>query len=324
MDRRQAMFATAALGWLPAHAQDKFPSHDIHIVVGYPPGGVTDISARVVGDILSKKYGQPVLVDNKPGASGVIAQQLVAKAPPDGYMLSSGGFGSNLLPPLTVEGLPLDVLKSFVPVALTAEFVNVLVIPPTHPAQTVAEFIKSMKARDKPMLLGANGVGSSAHLAGALFAMRTGLKMELVNYKGSPEILIDVTNGGLDCSFANLPTAQPLLRDGRLKALAVTSSYRSKHMPELPTMDESGVPNFNVTSWLGIYAPAGTPQPIVEQLAHDIVEGLQLPENRQRLESADLEVHPLDSAKFEAFTKQELTKWGDLVKRLNIRLKFGG
>ncbi len=312
-----------AAGYVPVNAQEKFPSHGMRIVVGYPAGGVTDIAARVVGEMLAKKYGQSVVVENRPGASGVIGQQVVAKAPPDGYVLSSGGLGGNVLPPLTVEGLPLDVLKALVPVALTSEFVNVLVVPRNHPANTVGDFIKSVKAQNKPLLFGANGIGSSAHLAGEFFGMRTGVKMEVVSYKGASEILVDVVNGGLQCTFANLPSVLPLMRDGRIKALAVTSNYRSKHLPDVPTMQESGLPDFNVTSWLGIYAPAGTPRPLLEQLGRDIVEGMQQPESRQRLETAGFEVRPLGTAQFEEFTKQELAKWGEVIQRLNIKQKFG-
>ncbi len=153
--------------------------------------------------------------------------------------------------------------------------------------------------------------------------MRTGVKMEVVSYKGASEILVDVVNGGLQCTFANLPSVLPLMRDGRIKALAVTSNYRSKHLPDVPTMQESGLPDFNVTSWLGIYAPAGTPRPILEQLGRDIVEGMQQPESRQRLEAAGFEVRPLGIAQFEEFTKQELAKWGEVIQRLNIKQKFG-
>lgn len=331
MDRRHVLStlaASLAAGWLPtaAFAQDKFPSRGLRVIVGYPAGGVTDIAARVVGDIIAKKYGHPVVVENRPGASGVIGQQLVAKAPPDGYTLSSGGLGGNVLPPLTVDGLPLDVLKSLVPVALTAEFVNVLVVSRDHPANSVASFIKDVKARNKPLLFGANGIGSSAHLAGEFFGTRADVKMEVVSYKGAADILVDVVNGGLECTFANLPSVLPLLKNGRIKALAVTSNYRSKHVPDVVTMEESGIPDFNVTSWLGMYVTAGTPQPIIDQLSRDIVEGLQnqSSEGRRRLETAGLEVRPLNAADFASFTQKELDKWGDVVKRLGIKQKFGG
>lgn len=327
MDRRQALWtlgATAAAGgWAPARAQDKFPTHMMRIVVGYPPGGVTDINARVVAESLGKKYGQPVVVENRPGASGTIGQMVVAKALPDGYVLNSGGLGGNVLPPLAVEGLPLDVLKSLVPVAMTSEFVNILVVGKDNPANNLQQFIDNAKARKASTQFGANGIASSSRMAGEFFATRAGVKMEAVNYKGTGEILVDVANGGLECTFANLPAALPLLRTGKLKPLGVTSNYRSKHAPDIPTMEELGLPDFNVTSWLGIYAPAGTPRPILEQLSKDIVEGAQQPEERQHLETAGLEVRPLGLAAFEEFTQKELAKWGAIVNQLHIKQKFG-
>lgn len=326
MDRRLALISLgscAAAAWHPALAQERYPSRTIRVIVGYPAGGVTDIAARVVADLLGAKYKQTTVVENRPGASGIIGQQVVASAPPDGYTLSSGGLGGNVIPPVTVEGLPLDILKSMVPVAQTAEFVNVLVVRKGHPANTVSEFIARSKASDKSVLYGANGIGSSAHLASAFFSMRTGINSEVVSYKGAAELLIDVANGGLDMAFANLPSIRAMVRDGRLKALAVTSTYRSSHMPELPTMQEAGVPDFNVTSWLGMYATAGTPRPIVEQLGRDIVQGLQLPEYRSRLENAGFEVRPKNTAEFEEFTRQELAKWTAVARQLNLKLQYG-
>lgn len=329
MDRRQLLMAlgsTAAAGLLPAlpaHAQGGFPSRTMRVIVGYPAGGVTDLAARVVAELLAKKYGQAVVVENKPGASGLIGQQYVAAAAPDGHVLSSGGLGSNVLPPVTVEGLPLDIVKSLVPVAQTCEFVNVLVVRRDHPAKSVADLIARSKASGKSLQYGANGVGSSAHLTSEFFGLRTGLKMELVSYKGAGELLTDVVGGNLDMTFANLPSVMGLVRDGRLRALAVTSTYRSAHLPELPTMQEAGVPDFNVTSWLGMYAPAGTPRPVIEQLGRDIVQGLQLPEFRSRLESAGFEVRPKSATEFEEFTRQELAKWGGVARQLNLKVQFG-
>jgi tripartite-type tricarboxylate transporter receptor subunit TctC len=316
MDRRIALAtlgSLAAAGTLPAWAQERFPSRTMRVIVGYPAGGVTDIAARVVADLLAKKYKQAVVVENRPGASGVIGQQIVASAPPDGYTLSSGGLGSNVIPPATVEGLPLDIVKSLVPVAQTAEFVNVLVVRRDHPANNVAEFIARAKASSKPVLYGANGIGSSAHLTTAFFGLRTGVKTEIVSYKGAGELLIDVANGGLEMAFANLPSVLALVRDGRLKPLAVTST----------TMQESGVPDFNVTSWLGMYATAGTPRPIVEQLGRDIVQGLELPEFKGRLESAGFEVRPKNAPEFEEFTRHELEKWGGVARQLALKLQYG-
>ncbi len=326
MDRRQvlgAFGAAASAAVLPAFAQEKYPSRTAKIVVPYTAGGVTDIAARAVGELLTKKHGQAVIVENKPGAGGVIGMQYVASSRPDGYTLLTGGLGSNVLPPVTIEGLPLDIVKSLVPVAQVAEFINVLVVRRDHPANSVAELIKLAKSSGNPLLYATNGVGSSSHLTGEFFGMKTGVKVTPVPYKGSSELLVDVVNGNLDMTFGNLPAVNALVRDGRLKALAVTSTYRSKKLPEVPTMQESGVPDFNVTSWLGIYAPAATPTAIVEQLGNDIAEGLKSPENMQRLEAAAFEARPLDAAGFQRVNKQELERWGALARQLDIRLQYG-
>lgn len=326
MRRREALWtlgAVAGAGVMPATAQEKYPSRTARIVVPYTAGGVTDIAARAVGELLTRKHGQAVIVENKPGAGGVIGMQYVAASRPDGYTLLTGGLGSNVLPPVTIEGLPLDIVKSLVPVAQVAEFINVLVVRRDHPANSVGELVKVGKAGGNALLYATNGVGSSSHLTGEFFGMKTGVKVTAVPYKGSSELLVDVVSGNLDMTFGNLPAVAALVRDGRLKALAVTSTYRSRLLPDVPTMQEAGVPEFNVTSWLGIYAPAATPAAIVEQLGRDIAEGLKSPENMQRLEAAAFEARPLDSAGFQRVNRQELERWGAIARQLDIRLQYG-
>jgi tripartite-type tricarboxylate transporter receptor subunit TctC len=326
MDRRHALLtlgAAASATLQPVFAQEKYPSRAAKIVVPYTAGGVTDIAARAVGDLLTSKHGQPVIVENKPGAGGVIGMQYVASARPDGYTLLTGGLGSNVLPPVTIEGLPLDIVKSLVPVAQVAEFVNVLVVRRDHPANSVAELVRSAKSGANPLLYATNGVGSSSHLTGEFFGMKTGVKVTPVPYKGSSELLVDVVSGNVEMTFGNLPAVFALVRDGRLKALAVTSTYRAKKLPEVPTMQEAGVPDFNVTSWLGIYAPAATPTAIVAQLGNDIAEGLKSPENLQRLEAAAFEAKPLDAAGFQRVNQLELERWGALARALDIRMQYG-
>ncbi|MGD9941643.1 MAG: Bug family tripartite tricarboxylate transporter substrate binding protein [Burkholderiaceae bacterium] len=324
MDRRKVLCGvTAALAFgRSLSAQEKYPSRAVRIVVQYPPGGVTDLAARAVSEVMHRKYGQSVFVEHKPGASGLIGQQYVAGSRPDGYTLITGGLGGNVIPPVTVEGLPLDIVKALTPVAQVAEFVNVLVVRRDHPAKSLSGFISQAKG-NRPMPYGTNGVGSSAHLTSEFFAMRTGLRLEPVPYKGSRELLVDVANGAVEFTFANLPAVVSLLQDGRLRALAVTSSYRSKHLRDVPTMQEAGVADFEVTSWLGIYAPSATPSAIVWQLGRDIAEGLAAPERRQRLEAAGFEARPLDSEGFERVNREELRKWSSIARDLGIKLKFG-
>ncbi|RZS80407.1 Bug family tripartite tricarboxylate transporter substrate binding protein [Pigmentiphaga kullae] len=327
MDRRTALKAAggvAALSWTPAlRAQEKYPSRPVRIVVQYPPGGVTDVAARLVGEVLTRKYGQPTVIENRPGASGIIGQQYVAGLPPDGYTLITGGLGGNVIPPVTVRNLPLDVVRSFVPIAQVAEFVNILVVPQHHPATSVRELIAHARRSPKPLSYGSNGLGTSVHLTSELFASTAGIDLMHVPYKGSNEALVDTVNGNLDFCFSNLPPVVPLLKSGKLRALAVTSSYRIRQLPEVPTMAEAGVQDFVVTSWLGIYGPAKMPAAIVGQLGRDIADGLRQPDMTARLEAAAFEPRPLDSVAFARVNQSELTRWDAIARRSKVALEFG-
>jgi len=327
MDRRTALKAAggvAALSWTPAlRAQEKYPSRPVRIVVQYPPGGVTDVAARLVGEVLTRKYGQPTVIENRPGASGIIGQQYVAGLPPDGYTLITGGLGGNVIPPVTVRNLPLDVVRSFVPIAQVAEFVNILVVPQHHPAASVRELIAHARRSPKPLSYGSNGLGTSVHLTSELFASTAGIDLMHVPYKGSNEALVDTVNGNLDFCFSNLPPVVPLLKSGKLRALAVTSSYRIRQLPEVPTMAEAGVQDFVVTSWLGIYGPAKMPAAIVGQLGRDIADGLRQPDMTARLEAAAFEPRPLDSVAFARVNQSELTRWDAIARRSKVALEFG-
>lgn len=317
---------TAALPWTPLAraAGGAYASRPIRLVVPYPPGGVTDVAARLAGELLTARYGQPVVVENRPGASGLIGQQLVAAAAPDGYTFIMGGLGGNVLPPVTVRGLPLDVPKTFVPVAQIAEFVNVLVVAKESPLSNVQEFLAYAKSKPAGSLsYGSNGIGTSAHLTTEFFAQRTGLKMQHVPYKGSNELNIDVANGNLDFCFSNLPPVLPLIKKGNLKSLAVTSSYRSKQLPQVPTFEESGMADFDVTSWLGVYAPAGVPAPLVQELGKVIAQGVDQPSVRERLQTAGFEPQPRDADGFAALNQRELERWGAIARQANVVIEFG-
>jgi len=327
MDRRTALKAAggmAALAWtLPLRAQEKYPSRPVRIVVQYPPGGVTDVAARLVGEVLTRKYGQPVVIENRPGASGIIGQQYVAGTPADGYTLITGGLGGNVIPPVTVRNLPLDVVHAFVPIAQVAEFVNILVVSSHHAATSVRALIDYAKRSPKPLSYGSNGLGTSVHLTSELFASTAGIDLMHVPYKGSNEALVDTVNGNLDFCFSNLPPVIPLLKSGKLRALAVTSSYRTQQLPDVPTMAEAGVPDFAVTSWLGIYGPAKMPAAIVAQLGRDISEGLRQPEMTAKLQAAGFEPRPLDSVEFARVNRSELERWDAIAKRSKVALEFG-
>ncbi|WYX32054.1 tripartite tricarboxylate transporter substrate binding protein [Achromobacter denitrificans] len=252
----KAIAAAAAMGsaGVARAGEAAYPSKPIRLIVPYPPGGVTDVAGRLAGEILSKKFGQPVVVENRPGANGMIGSQHVAAAPPDGYTLLLNGLGGMVLPMATVTGLPLDMSRAFTPIGQMAEFINVLIVRADSPIRSVDDLIAAARARGKDGLnYGSNGIGTSVHLTTAFFAQRTGTELLHVPYKGSGEMLIDVVNGNLDFSFSNLPPVMGLIRKGSIRALAVTSSYRSNQLPDVPTMAEQGVADFDVTSWLGLY-----------------------------------------------------------------------
>jgi tripartite-type tricarboxylate transporter receptor subunit TctC len=327
MDRRtliKAVAGTVALGMAGSvFADEKYPSRAIKIIVPYPPGGVTDIVGRVVSETLAKRYGQSVIVENKPGVNALIGQQLVAASKPDGYTLMIGGLGSQVLPPATVRNIPLDIPNRFIPIAQVAEFVNVLVVKADSPFKNVADLIQSAKAANKEISYGSNGVGTSAHLTTEYFGIRTGTKLLHIPYKGSMEAQVDLAAGRLDFCFSNLPAAVPFVKQGRLKVLAVTSANRTKAFPDIPTMAEAGISDFNVTSWLGVYGPSGMPKAIVDQLSRDIVESLSEEQNLTKLESAGFQVSPMRSAEWDRFNKAELARWTDIAKMAGISSEYG-
>lgn len=305
-------------------ADGVFPTKPMRLIVPYPPGGVTDVAGRLAGEILSRKFGQAVVVENRPGANGMIGSQQVATAPPDGYTLLLNGLGGMVLPMATVTGLPLDMSRAFTPIGQMAEFINVLIVRADSPIRSVNDLIAAARARSKDGLnYGSNGIGTSVHLTTAFFAQRTGTNLLHVPYKGSGEMLVDVVNGNLDFSFSNLPPVMGLVRKGSIRAIAVTSSYRSKQLPDVPTMAEQGVADFDVTSWLGLYGPAGLPPDLVRKLSAALQEGMAQPQAVETLGAAGFEPRPSGADAFAELNRAELARWKQVATRANISLKFG-
>lgn len=329
MHRRTVLKAIAggvaiAAGGLSRAADGAFPTKPMRLVVPYPPGGVTDVAGRLAGEILSRKFGQPVVVENRPGANGMIGSQQVAAAPADGYTLLLNGLGGMVLPMATVTGLPLDMSRAFTPIGQMAEFINVLIVRADSPIRSVDDLIAAARKRSKDGLsYGSNGIGTSVHLTTAFFAQRTDTNLLHVPYQGSGEMLVDVVNGNLDFSFSNLPPVIGLVRKGSIRAIAVTSSYRSKQLPDVPTMAEQGVADFDVTSWLGLYGPAGLPPDLVRKLSAALQEGMALPQSAQTLSAAGFEPRPSGADAFAELNRAELTRWKQVATRANISLKFG-
>lgn len=329
MHRRTVLKAIAggvavATAGMSQAADGAFPTKPMRLIVPYPPGGVTDVAGRLAGEILSRKFGQPVVVENRPGANGMIGSQQVATAPADGYTLLLNGLGGMVLPMATVTGLPLDTSRAFTPIGQMAEFINVLIVRADSPVRTVDDLITAARARSKDGLnYGSNGIGTSVHLTTAFFAQRTGTNLLHVPYKGSGEMLVDVVNGNLDFSFSNLPPVMGLVRKGSIRAIAVTSSYRSKQLPDVPTMAEQGVADFDVTSWLGLYGPAGLPPGLVSRLSAALQEGMAQPQSVDTLSAAGFEPRPSGADAFAELNRTELARWKQVATRANISLKFG-
>jgi len=270
-----AAFGTGAAG---------YPSKPIHLVVGFAPGGASDIVARLLQPELQQRLGQPVVIENRPGANGNIANGVVARAKPDGYTILMGNPGPLVFNPFLYKQVPVDPAKAFAPVTQLTESPMVVVVPAKSPLRSISDLLASAKSRPGGLSYGSAGNGSSMHLAGATLQMRTGAPLVHVPYKGSGPAITDLLTGQLDFMPDSRSTTMPFIHDGRLRPLAVIGSRRVEDLPDVPTVAESGVPGFNVTTWLGIVAPAGTPQPAIQKLYEVFRETLKQPAIKARFD----------------------------------------
>lgn len=273
--------AALLLSLAPAFGQ--YPTRAVTVVVPFPPGGGTDTGARLVAQRLSERWGQPVLVENKPGAAGIVGADYAARAKPDGYTLLVGNVGTQSINPALYKKLPYNADTAFAPVSLIAELPLVLVVGANAPAKSAAEVIASAKAKPGDVTYSSSGQGGSMHLAAALFEDQAGLKLMHVPYKGGGPAVQDVIAGHVNLSFATILETSSLIRAGRLRPLAVTGDARSPALPDVPTVAESGLPGYNSISWIALLAPAGTPQPVIDKVAGDVRAVLQTPDLRDRL-----------------------------------------
>jgi tripartite-type tricarboxylate transporter receptor subunit TctC len=302
-----------------AHAQ-AWPSKPIKWIVPFAPGGTTDILARVVGEKLAITLGQPVVVENKPGAGGGVGADFTAKAAPDGYTIMGGTISTHAINASLYNKLPYDPVKDFVAITLIARVPNLLVVTPSIPASNVKELIALLKANPGKYSFASSGNGTSQHLSGELFKTMAGVDMQHIPYKGSPPALQDVVGGQVAMTFDNITTAWPLAKGGKLKALAVTTAKRSAIAPDVPTLAESGLPGFEVGSWQGVFAPAGTPPEIVKRLNTEIVKILKLPDVQEKLVGLGAEPVGNTSEEFTAMVKAEVVKWADVVKKSGAKV----
>jgi tripartite-type tricarboxylate transporter receptor subunit TctC len=304
---------------VPLAAQEGYPSKPVRIVVPYPAGGVADLLPRTVGAKLSEKWKQPVVVENKPGASGNIGMAEGARADPDGYTLVLAPTGNLTVNQFLFKDLPFDVARDFTPVTVLATSPNVLVVHPSVPAKTFRELVAYAKANPGKLNFSSPGSGSGAHLAGELLNVEAGIKAVHVPYKGMAPAVSDLVGGQVQMMFAGISTALPHIRAGKLVALAIASPQRSPQLPDVPTVAESGMAGFDVTSWYGIVVRAGTPPAIVKKLHADMAEALASPDVKEKL--AGLGLDPLGNSPddFQRMIAAESRKWSDIVRKADIK-----
>ena len=308
-----ALALSAPVAWAQAPAA-AYPAKPIRLVVPFPPGGATDILARAVGQRLTDAWGQPVIVDNRPGAGGNIGTELVAKSAPDGYTLEMGTVGTHAINASLYSKLPYDHVKDFAPVVLVAGVPNVLVVNPALPVSSVAELIAYAKANPGKLNFASSGNGTSIHLSGELFRTMAGVEITHVPYKGSAPALQDLIAGQVQLMFDNLPPSLPQIKAGRLKALAVTSAKRAPALPDVPTMAEAGLPGFEASSWFGILAPAGTPPAVVAKLNAEVAKWLASPEAQEKLLAQGANPAGGTPEDFAKHIAAETAKWAKVVK----------
>ena len=295
-----------------------YPSKPIRLVIGFAAGGPSDVAARTIAQKLTEKWGQQVIVDIRPGAGGNIATEIVAKAPPDGYTLLEPAFAHAVNPSLYSK-LPFDAVKDFAPILLFASIANVLVVHPSIPAQSVKELVALAKAHPGQLICGSAGNGTASHLALELLNLMGGVKITHVPYKGLAPAHTELMGGQLSMMFDGLVTGLPSVKAGRLRALAVTTLKRWQGAPDIPTMSEAGLAGFEVNSWYGLLAPAGTPREIIMKLNTEVARAVREPDARERLYSIGAE--PMDNTpeEFQAYINAEMAKWAKVVKTAGIR-----
>ena len=313
--------AAALLLATPLHGLAQvYPSKPIRIVVTYPPGGGADLMARLVAPKMSEVLGQPVVVENKGGGGGTIGGAEVARAAPDGYTLMLDALNHAVTPSLYTK-LPYDPARAFSPIAVLALFPNVLVVTPSFAARDVKELVALAKAQPGTIAFASSGSGSAQHLAGELFRQKTGVDMTHVPYKGGGPALNDVIGGQVPVFFANMASSLPHVKAGKLRALAITGGRRSAALPDTPTMAEAGVPGYEVYEWNAIFAPSGTPQPVIAKLAEAIAKAVQSPEFRERVGALGGELTGYGPAEAERFVRGQTQLWGTVVKAGNIKVE---
>ena len=307
----------AAAAATPVLAQPAYPAKTVRFIVGFPPGGTNDIVARALGAKLSEQTNQQFIIDNRGGANTAIACEIFVRTPPDGYtiMLNAPGHATN---PALMK-LPFDSVKDFAFITLAAESMNLVVGHPSFPPRNVKELIAFSKQRPGQINFGSSGVGSTVHLSAELFQYMTGVKWVHIPYKGAGPAVIELLAGHHVLYFGNVPSVINHVRAGKLRPIAVTGAKRSVAVPEIPTVAESGIPGFLVTTWYGVAAPAKTPRPIIDKLHAEIARALNSPEVKTRLTNDGADIVANTPEQYTAFVQNEIAKWGKVIKAAGIK-----
>jgi len=314
----KSLLALCLLAIAPAFAQD-YPAKPLRMVVGFPPGGGTDVVARIIAPGLSARLGQPVVIENRPGATGTAAAGLVARSPADGYTLMMGHVSVNAIAPSLFANLPYDVAKDFAPIALAASVPHFVVVHPSIAVTSLGELIAYCKSHR--LTFPSAGNGSMPHLAGEMFKSLAGVELVHVPYKGSGQSMQDLLGGQHLVAFDTMPASAPHVRSGKLRALAVSSASRLPAFPEIPTAAEAGLPGYRVTTWYGVFAPAGTAAPVVNRLHADIVKTMQAPETRTKLEGIGADGTVSRSPEeFAALVRADTARYAKIVKDIGLRI----
>ena len=299
-----------------AHAQ-QYPAKPVRFIVGFAPGGGVDISGRILAQKLSELWGQTMVVDNRAGAGGTIGSDIASKAPADGYTLLFCGIWSHGIAPSLYKKLPYEHYKDFAPVSMIGTTPNVLVVNPAVPVKSVSEFIAYTKAQNGKVVIASPGTGSSPNMTMELFRLTTGINFVHVPYKGGAPALVDLLGGHIQSMFDNMSSQLAVLKSGRTRALAVTSAKRSMHLPDVPTMIESGV-KLDVTVWYGMCAPAATPKPILAKLNADLTKVLNMPDTQRRFAEHGVDAGPSTPEQFAAHIKTETETWARVVRDAKV------
>lgn len=305
---------------LGAHAQAWPAKQPIRFVVPYPPGGASDVTARILSIKLSESLGQSVVVDNKPGANGIIALETVAKAPADGYTLLMANLGPNAINPVIYSKLPYDPIKDFTPITLTSVIPLVVLLNPSLPIQSMKELIAYAKANPDKLTFASAGNGAANHMAGEMMKSMAGIQMVHVPYKGDAPAMQDVIAGNVNMIFPTLIGGIPHVKSGAMRAIAVTGARRSSALDSLPTVAESGIPGFEASSWGGVMGPGGLPSEIVDRLNAEIVRILREPEVTAKMTAMGADVVASSPQEFAAYLSAEITKWGNVARENNVKL----